>query len=274
MKTVGHMRGKIYASTVVRITLIYREQLNFVKSLNLTEGEKKTLACPACGKRNKFTVDKFDGVLVWNCYSASCSVKGSFRGSRDMDALKNYIGGSPTQRHRRINRMPEVTTSVKNHAPALTYLRSVNSLEAYEQGYIKIRYAPSDNRVLFYTPDELGAVGRALDKRTPKWWSYGDTSSGIHVGSGNHCVLVEDAPSACSVSRIEGYTGVALLGTNVTQPIKKTLSKYTSCGIILDKDASSKAVLLTRQNKCINYVRFTANDLKLLSVEKVRDLIQ
>ena len=268
------MRGKIYASTVVKITLIYREQLNFVKSLNLTEGEKKTLACPACGKRNKFTVDKFDGVLVWNCYSASCSVKGSFRGSRDMDALKNYIGGSPTQRHRRINRLPEVTTSVTNHAPALTYLRSVNSLEAYEQGYIKIRYAPSDNRVLFYTPDELGAVGRALDKRTPKWWSYGDTSGGIHVGNGNHCILVEDAPSACSVSRLEGYTGVALLGTNVTQPIRKTLSNYRCCGLILDKDASSKALLVSRQNKCINYVRFTTLDLKLLPVKDIRRIIE
>ena len=254
--------------------LIYREQLQFVQSLNLTEGEKKTLACPACGKRNKFTVDKFDGVLVWNCYSASCSVKGSFRGSRDMDALKNYIGGSPTQRHRRINRMPDVTTSVTNHPPALTYLQSVNSLEAYEQGHIKIRYAPSDNRVLFYTPDELGAVGRALDKRTPKWWSYGNTSAGIEVGEGSHAVLVEDVPSACSVSRLDGYTGYALLGTNVTVPIKNALNKYNNVSIVLDKDASSKAVFVSRQCSNISYVRFTANDLKMLNVVELEKVLR
>ena len=140
-----------------------------------------------------------------------------------MDALKNYIGGSPTQRKRKVNRMPDITTAIENHPPALKYLEAVNSLEAYKQGYIKIRYAPSDNRVLFYTPDDLGAVGRALDKRKPKWWSYGDTSKGVEVGTGSHVVLVEDVPSACSVSRLDEYTGLALLGTNVTQSVKKHL---------------------------------------------------
>jgi len=253
--------------------LIYREQLQFVQSLNLTEGEKKTVACPACGKRNKFTVDKYDGVLVWNCYSASCSVKGSFRGTREMDALTNYISGSPTQRHRRVNRMPEVTTGVENHPPALEYLEAVNSLEAYKRGYIKIRYAPSDNRVLFYTPDGLGAVGRALHKRKPKWWSYGDTSKGIEVGEGSHAVLVEDVSSACSVSRLDGYTGYALLGTNVTVPIKNALNKYNNVSIVLDKDASSRAIVVSRQCSNISYVRFTANDLKMLTPDEIMEVI-
>ena len=254
--------------------MIYREQLQFVQSLNITEGEKKTVACPACGKRNKFTVDKYDGVLVWNCYSASCSVKGSFRGTREMDALKNYIGGSPTQRKRKVNRIPDITTAIENHPPALEYLEAVNSLEAYEQGHIKIRYAPSDNRVLFYTPDELGAVGRALDKRTPKWWSYGNTSAGIEVGEGSHAVLVEDVPSACSVSRLDGYTGYALLGTNVTVPIKNALNKYNNVSIVLDKDASSKAVFVSRQCSNISYVRFTANDLKMLNVVELEKVLR
>ena len=262
-----------YALSVGKSILIYREQLQFVQSLNITEGEKKTVACPACGKRNKFTVDKYDGVLVWNCYSASCSVKGSYRGSRDMDALKNYIGGSPTQRHRRVNRMPEVTTSVENHPPALEYLKAVNSLEAYELGYIKIRYAPSDNRVLFYTPDNFVAVGRALDKRIPKWWSFGDTSKGVEVGTGSHAVLVEDVPSACSVSRLYGYTGYALLGTNVTVPIKNALNKYNNVSIVLDKDASSRSLLISRQCSNISYVRFTDKDLKLLSVLDLKKVL-
>ena len=262
-----------YALSVGKSILIYREQLQFVQSLNITEGEKKTVACPACGKRNKFTVDKYDGVLVWNCYSASCSVKGSFRGSREMDALKNYIGGSPTQRKRKVNRMPDITTAIENHRPALEYLEEVNSLEAYERGYIKIRYAPSDNRVLFYTPDGLGAVGRALDKRTPKWWSYGDTSKGVEVGTGSRAVLVEDVPSACSVSRLDGYTGYALLGTNVTVPVKNTLSKYNDVTIILDKDASSRAVFISGQCSNISYVRFTDKDLKLLSVVELNKVL-
>ena len=117
-------------------------------------------------------------------------------------------------------------------------------------------------------------MGRALDKRIPKWWSYGDTSGGIVVGDNSHAVVVEDAASACSVSRI-GVTGVALLGTQLTPPIKSKLSEFTRVTIILDKDASCKALTIakTLAQYTSASVRLTRDDLKWLSVNKIREVI-
>lgn len=252
----------------------YKDQLSIIEKINLREGEHKTLDCPFCGGRRKFTIDKIDGVLVWNCFRASCAVRGSYRGRRDMTAIKNYLSGKAAVRPaKRLNKLPELTTSVLKHVPALEYLHSVNSLEAFEKGYIKIRYAPADNRVVFYTNDETGAVGRALDKRLPKWWNYGDISKGIHVGSGTHGVLVEDVASACSVSRLDGVVGIAMLGTNLTSGIRTALSNYHRITLVLDNDASRKAVSLTRKYNCISNVRLTVEDLKWLDTDQIKKIL-
>lgn len=253
----------------------YREQLNVIEKIRMAEGEHKTLDCPFCGGRNKFTLDKYDGVLVWNCFRASCTAKGSKRGKRDFTAIQNYLNGTPTAKApRRLNRLPDFTTAAHKHQPAIDYLRSVNSLQAYERGLIKVRYSPKENRVLFYTPDATGAVGRALDKRLPKWWNYGQTSSGIPVGTGSHTVLVEDVASACSVSRLENTVGYALLGTNLTAEIRKTLNKCKKVTLVLDNDASAKAVYLARKHHQVSNLRLTEEDLKWLSVLQIQKLIQ
>ena len=252
----------------------YKEQVSVVQKIKLADGEHKTLTCPFCGGRNKFILDRFDGVLVWNCFRASCSVKGSLRGRRDISALKNYVSGAPPRRPvKSLNRLPAMTTTVRKHAPAMDYLKEVNSLEAYESGLIKVKYSPKENRVLFYTNDGTGAVGRALDDRLPKWWKYGDTTVGISVGSGEHVVLVEDIASACAVSRLPDVTGFALLGTNLTAPIRKQLVKYTKVTLVLDNDASSKAVYLTKRHILITNLRLTKLDLKCLSSEQIQKVI-
>lgn len=252
----------------------YREQLSIIEKIRMSEGDHKTIDCPFCGGRNKFTIDKFDGVLVWNCFRASCTAKGSHRGKRDATAIRNYLNDTPTQRHRRrLNRLPDLTTQARKHGPAMEYLQSVNSLEAYEQGLIKVRYSPKDNRVLFFTNDGTGAVGRALDKRLPKWWNYGDTSCGIIVGSGDHIVLVEDVASACSVSRLEGAAGFALLGTNLTKGIRYRLNTYKKVTLVLDSDASAKALLLASKFSQLNHVRLTHKDVKWLDVEEIEKIL-
>ena len=252
----------------------YKEQVSVIQKIRLAEGEHKTLTCPFCGGRNKFTLDRFDGVLVWNCFRASCNAKGSLRGKRDITALKNYVGGTPTQRSvKKLNPLPAMTVSVRKHEPAVKYLSEVNSLEAYESGLIKVRYLPTENRVLFYTDDGTGAVGRALDGRLPKWWKYGDTPKGIAVGSGEHAVLVEDVASACAVSRLSGVVGFALLGTNITTGIKAQLVKYNKTTLVLDNDASNKAVYLIRKHNRVSHLRLTEKDLKCLTPKQIEDVI-
>ena len=168
--------------------------------------------------------------------------------------------------------MPQITTSVQNRLEAIKYLQSVNSHDAYKNGLIQVRYAPSDNRVVFYNSDSTGAVGRSLGSG-PKWMTYGDITGGIHVGQGDTAVIVEDVASACSVSRLENITGVALLGTNILGGIKKSLHSYNFKIIILDNDAASKSVSLVKQLSGNVTMRVTELDLKELEVEQISELL-
>lgn len=252
----------------------YRDQIDILSSIKIKDGEKRSLDCPFCGGRKKFGVLKQDGKLLWNCFRASCGVKGSYRVGRNITGVTDYIHKRETKAVY-YNSLPSIVSSVDNHPEAMSYLESVNSLEAYKQGLIKIKYAPRDNRVLFYTEDGQGAVGRALDNRTPKWFTYGNTAEGILVGDGIP-VLVEDTPSACSVSRVEGYSGFALLGTRITPSIKARLRHTTHVLIVLDKDASAKALSLVKsvQSVCNATVRFTETDLKCLTGDQIKSVLR
>jgi hypothetical protein len=252
----------------------YRDQIDILSSIKIKDGEKRSLDCPFCGGRKKFGVLKQDGKLLWNCFRASCGVKGSYRVGRSITGVTDYIHKRETKAVY-YNSLPSIVSSVDNHPEAISYLESVNSLEAYKQGLIKIKYAPRDNRVLFYTEDGQGAVGRALDNRTPKWFTYGNTAEGILVGDGIP-VLVEDTPSACSVAQLQGFSGYALLGTRITPPIKQRLRQFSNVLIILDNDASAKALSLVRsvQSMTSATVRFTKDDLKVLSKDKLEGLVK
>lgn len=253
----------------------YREQLAEVERIKLREGERRTMDCPFCGARRKFTIDRLDdGRLIWNCYRASCNVKGIKNVGRSVDSAKSYLKGEAKTDRRRTTPLPAITTRVENSPEAMRYLKSVNSWDAYESGLIDIRFDPGSRRVLFYNDDQTGAVGRALGAGV-KWMTYGDCSSGIHVGdSKNAAVLVEDAPSACSVSRLKEYTGVALLGTTITNTIKSALLVYNSIYIILDSDASSKAVSLSKRLRGSTYIRVTTKDLKELTMGEIAGLLR
>ena len=252
----------------------YRDQLDIIKAIRLTDGDRKTIDCPFCGGRKKFTIDKFDGKIVWNCYKASCNAKGAYSGKRSIEASKAYLAKMANQKKKPvITSVPTIVTKIDNHLPAIEYIKSVNSWEAYVAGDIKLSYAPAENRVLFHNQAGTGAVGRSLGPARSKWWTYGELPEGIAVGKGTHAVLVEDAPSACSVSRLENVVGVALLGTNITSSIKKTLNKYKKTTLVLDSDASSKAIYLIRKHNRVSNLRLTEIDLKCLTPKQIKDVI-
>lgn len=245
----------------------YREQLEIVKQIRIAEGEHKTLDCPFCGGQKKFTIDHLiTGELLWNCFRASCNAKGRYSGERSIAGAKAYLTSNhDVQRPITSMPIPAMTTRIENNDVARDYLRSVNSLEVYEAGLIKIRYAPREKRVLFYNQDQSGAVGRAIyhqGAQGPKWLSYGDTSGGIVVGHGNTAVVVEDAASACSIARINHVAGVGVLGTHIPNTIKKYLQLYKFIYILLDNDAKHKAVSIQKQLRGNVYIRFTDKDPK------------
>ena len=227
----------------------YRDQIDILSSIRINDGEKKSLDCPFCGGRKKFGILKRDGKLLWNCFKSSCGVKGSYNVGRGASGVKAYLRGKETKAVY-YNSLPTIVSSIDHHKEALSYVEAVNSLEAYREGLIKVKYAPRDNRVLFLTDDGQGAV----DGRTPKWYTYRDTSKGIRVGQGIP-ILVEDAPSACSVARVEGYSGYALLETRITPAIKSQLLHFNKVVIVLDKYDDFKA--LTMLEGAVNYAPFS-----------------
>jgi len=246
--------------------MTYSEQLDIIKRIPLREGDRKVITCPFCYMDKKLSISKIEGTIMWNCFRASCEGKGIYTGNRTIEYVKNRLNNIKI--YKPLGRpLPSITTSICNHQPALDYLESVNSLEAYNNQLIKIRYAPSDNRVVFYY--KQGAVGRLLSGSGPKWLTYGVIDSGICVGTGNNVVMVEDVPSACSVSRITNHVGLALLGTKLSHNITKTIKKYNNKYLVLDRDASLNAVQQARQHGYNIRVCLTKKDLKVLTTKQI-----
>ena len=48
---------------------------DFLEGINVKEGESLTLDCPKCNGVKKFSISNQDGLLLYNCYRASCDVK-------------------------------------------------------------------------------------------------------------------------------------------------------------------------------------------------------
>jgi len=251
------------------------DQISIIKSISLREGDSKTLDCPFCYGRKKFTISKIDGRTIWNCYRASCRIKGAYNTGRSLTAIQNNLNGTIKSTVKKTNQIPPILSNVDNNPSAVEYLKSVNSYDAYKQGFIRIQYYPARNRVLYFNNDNTGAVGRSLDGSNPKWMSFGNTEGGIQVGDSSTAVLVEDVASACSVSRLDGVCGYALLGTNITAPIKSRIRHFSCVIIILDKDASKKALTLAKSIQAHTEVKvkLTDEDLKWLDIRGIQSVL-
>lgn len=253
----------------------YREQLEVLKSMRLREGETRRLNCPFCGGGKTFTVSRNDGTLLWNCYKASCNAGGRQGTEMSAEAIKRRLNGEQINKSPILKPIPTHLVSPSRHKAAMEYLDRVNSRHAFETGLLKVRFAPAENRVLFFNQSGLGAVGRALDKRKPKWNSYGDVSELFTIGDGDLAVVVEDAASAASVSRISQCSGCALLGTHAKANHRTQLSKYKRVFIALDKDASKKAIKLksTLEGRVHTSVVLLDEDLKYATESEIRELL-
>lgn len=237
-------------------------------------GTSTRLTCPFCGGRNTLSITKRDGLLMWHCFHASCSVKGVKELGRTAAEVRQCLNKASVVPPAK-NTIPVLTSDCRHHPKALRYLRDNHCLDAFFSRAVKIRYCPASDRVLFYTKGGDGAVGRALKKVRPKWKNYGEFNSLLQVGDSPTAVLVEDAASACAVYATGDYTGVALLGTNLSLKQKNLIKGFSKVIIALDKDASKKALKLCGELRGFTKtsVKFLERDLKYLSKEDVSKVI-
>lgn len=253
----------------------YREQLELLEPIRVREDETKRIDCPFCGGRKTLGITNRDGSKVWNCFKASCGIRGSTGVPMSSNTIRRRLDKVVTKPLGNIAPIPQHLSHPDNHPAAIEYLKSVNSWEPFKQGLVEIKYDPADKRVLFMFPKSRGAVGRSLIGRKPKWKNYGDTTGLFKVGTGSTAVVVEDAASATFLGMFSYCSGCALLGTNVSSLQRAQLLHFTKVVIALDKDASRKALRIKSklEGRVNTRVVFLEDDLKWLTGDQIKAVL-
>ena len=221
-----------------------------VESLGLFDGESRRMNCPSCGHKNTFSATNTNGELMWNCFHAECSVRG--RGSRRItaDNADNIVSILRKNTPQQTTPCPDVPFekpkcwSRQISQKGLDYVDSVNTSGRYDDIYYDVRH----KRLVYAIRDNDGRLvdgaGRTLIGARPKWYRYGNYRGGFKIGTSDTAFVVEDIPSAISIS--DWVTGYALLGTSLRDEHIQDLVKFKRVIVALDKDATDKALTFMR----------------------------
>jgi len=225
---------------------------DYVTDLSIAPEGRLRMDCPACGKKNTFSVSDTGGERLWFCFHADCGVRGrtGFRIRTDTPYHPLLRKTMPVREPicEPEFQLPDTVVPVSRSEEAVRYLKRVNAYDAYLAGRVDIRYDFRMNRVVYLIKDgrrTVDAAGRSLVNAKPKWWRYGKSGNPFVCGASRIGVLLEDCASACSVSGF--LSGIALLGTNLQDSHLPFLKRYDRLLVALDKDATKKALQLVRQ---------------------------
>ena len=241
---------------------------DIIKDIHITVGETKRMNCPTCNGYNTFTITNNMGSLVWNCYKASCNIKGTTRKRMTVDEIKSVQDFKKGEEFV----LPEyVVQSNDNYILKWFYDRSIDS------NTVEFFHDVKDNRVVFpihQNGKTVDAIGRSLGKRLPKWKKYGSSGLPFTFGCGSVAVVVEDCLSALCIGS-EVYVGVAVLGTTLTDIHKRYLSQFSTAIIALDPDALPKTMQFAKELRghvnTVKVLRLT-DDLKYRKEEDIINL--
>ena len=208
---------------------------NIVTDMNISNGVTKRTNCPNCGGFNTFTVTNNMGSLVWNCYKASCNVKGGTRVFLSADDIKNTFSGFKEFADESF-RLPE-------------YIIPYTGEDFYGIDKKHLMYDVKEDRVVFVVKHNdiiVDATGRSLKNKLPKWKRYGKSALPYAFGCGKVAVVVEDCVSATIVGN-DVLVGVAVLGTSLSESHKNYLAQFSTAIIALDPDALPKTLSFAKE---------------------------
>ena len=222
---------------------------NYLESLDLKEEYKHRGDCPKCKGKNTFTATKEDGVVLYNCYKLSCSLKPGFvpinlTTEEIATRLSNLKETKPVS-------IPTFTIPeyITYPEPSQTNYHRFVSRWGLENEYLDVMYDVKDERVVFLIRDKhkvIDAIGRSLNGSVPKWLRYTGNATVFSrcMGKPNGvAVIVEDVISAIIVSKVcPNVTGIAILGTNINHAHMEYLQDYTKIIVALDPDATHKSI--------------------------------
>jgi len=246
--------------------------LEFVKDLNIPMDETRRLNCPVCNSYKTFTATNNMGSLVWNCYKISCSLSGTARVRLSVDDIKS-VSAKKELTATDTFEMPEYVVPHNNRKNLVSFCERWK-LDADE---LNLQYDVKDDRVVFpieHNGKLVDATGRSLGKLLPKWKRYGNNPLPYTYGCGKVALVVEDCVSAC-VSNSNIHTGVAILGTSLSEDHKKYLSQFSTAIVALDPDALPKILQFARELRAytpdVRVLRLK-DDLKYRNEEDIYNL--
>tara|TARA_R100001480_G_scaffold151536_1_gene152925 strand:- start:644 stop:1414 length:771 start_codon:yes stop_codon:yes gene_type:complete len=230
---------------------------NIVKELDIPNGTTKRMNCPNCNGYKTFTATNNMGNLVWNCYKASCNIKGGNRVHLSVDDIRSGILNTKDP----VEDSFELPSYIIPHRNKRSVLKFCYEYD-FEPDDVGVMYDLKDDRVVFPISHNgvlVDATGRALGKRLPKWKRYGKSGLPFTHGCGNVAVVVEDCVSAAVVG-YGSFVGVALLGTSLQDSHKGYLAQFSTAVIALDPDALTKSFSMAKE------LRGYVNDVKILKL--------
>ena len=228
---------------------------NIVSDMDITNGTTKRIDCPNCGGYRTFTVTNNMGSLIWNCYKASCNIKGGTRVHLSMDDIRTGFSGAKEFAMQTFD-LPSYIVPHRDKRTVLNFCYQYK-LDPDEVG---VMYDVKEDRVVFPVVHDgkiVDATGRAIGKRLPKWKRYGNSGLPYTYGCGNVAVVVEDCVSAAVVG-YGSFVGVALLGTSLQESHKGYLAQFSTAIIALDPDALPKTLQMAKE------LRGHVNDVRVL----------
>ena len=250
----------------------------YVESLTIAPYGRYRSDCPLCGKPNTFSVTDNGFERLWNCFHADCHTKGGTGISLTKENSRQAFAKKQTkQKEIEVDFViPDTFVSLSRNINAENYVKQVHSYDAYLSGLVDIRYDFQRDRVVYLVKDGdkvVDATGRSLTNSKPKWLRYGNSRYPFLSGEGGNLFIVEDCPSACSISNL--VRGLALMGTSLLDSHIQVIQNYKKIFVGLDKDATRKAVDIVRHLS--NYVPtklvVLKKDLKNMEKEERDDFI-
>ena len=248
---------------------------SYVEELTLQPLGSLRLDCPVCQKKNTFSVRDTGYERMFNCFYANCDTKGRTGKRLTTNNAKSVLQQPKPTLQTKPDvpfELPDTFVPLTRNQRAVDLVRTNHAHQAYLANAVDVMYDIRQDRVVFLVKDGksvVDAVGRSLTNRKPKWYRYGKSNKPFICGQGVTCFVVEDCFSCCSLFSFS-VTGLAILGTNLLPSHIDVLKQYKKVVVALDKDATLKAVELSRMIsqyvKCS--VAFLPDDLKNLKDEE------
>ena len=251
---------------------------SYVESLSIPAYGRYRSDCPVCGKPNTFSVSDNGFERLWYCFHADCHVKGGTGISLTKDNSSQVFTKKETKQEEADVDfvMPDTFVSLSRNINAENYVKQVQSYDAYLGGLADIRYDFQRDRVVYLVKSGdkvVDATGRSLSDNKPKWLRYGVSKQPFVCGNADNLFVVEDCPSACSISNLA--TGMALRGTSLLDNHIQVIQNYKKIFVALDRDATRKAVDIVRHlsNYVVTKLVVLKKDLKNMEKEERDDFI-